>query len=59
MPQQQQGQHYRLLLQVTLLMWPYCGIGTVSTQHGRQQTARLWLLGRWLREGRLLSATAP
>jgi hypothetical protein len=31
MPQQQQGQHYRLVLQVTLLSWPYCGIGTVST----------------------------
>jgi hypothetical protein len=59
MPQQQQGQHYQRVLQVTLLSWPYCGIGIVSTQHGRQQTSRLWLLGRRLREGRLLSATAP
>ena len=29
MPQQQ---HYRLVLQVTLLSWPYCGNGTMSTQ---------------------------
>jgi hypothetical protein len=67
MPLQQQGQRAMppglvvLVLQVTLLRWAYCGIGIkLSTQRGQQQSARQQAAGsRRLREGRLLSATAP
>lgn len=52
MPQQQQGQRAMppglvvLVLQVTLLSWPYCGSIKSTMQHGSSNRPDSWLLSR-------------